>query len=174
MEGVPDLSLGGEGRQPVTPSGGATVGLLSDTHGLLRPEVLDTLRGCDRILHAGDVGDDGVLRALSALAPVTAVAGNCDVAPWARDLPKETLSEVAGVWIALVHDLATLSLVPAAAGVRVVVHGHSHRPAIGEHGGVLYVNPGSAGPRRFTLPVTAARLHVADGRVEAKLLPLLG
>lgn len=150
------------------------VGLVSDTHGLLRPEAVEALRGSGRILHAGDVGDPAILRALSALAPVTAVAGNCDVAPWARELPAETLVEVAGVWIALVHDLATLSLAPAAAGAAVVVHGHSHQPRIEERGGVLYVNPGSAGPRRFTLPVTAARLRLAGGRVEAELVPLLG
>lgn len=139
---------------------------------MLRPEVTEALRGSNHIIHAGDVGDPGVLAALGALAPVTAVRGNTDAASWARDLPAETLLEVGGVWIAVVHDLATLRLDPRAAGVAAVVFGHSHRSCLEDRGGILYINPGAAGPRRFNLPVSAGRLRIAGGSVQGEILPL--
>lgn len=137
------------------------VGLISDTHGLLRPEALRALRGCGLIVHAGDVGQPHVLDGLRELAPVVAVRGNCD-RDWARELPLEATPEVGGRLLHVLHDLGRLDFSPEAAGVAVVVSGHSHQPGIRWRGGVLYVNPGSAGPRRFDLPVSVARL-VLDG-----------
>jgi putative phosphoesterase len=132
------------------------IGLISDTHGLMRPEALDALRGSDLILHAGDVGKPQVLAALRAIAPVVAVRGNVDTAPWAAELP-----ETAGAnGIFVIHDVHQLAIEPRAAGFRAVVSGHSHKPGMTERDGVLYINPGSAGPRRFRLPVTLARLDV--------------
>src|SRR5262245_33404479 len=119
------------------------IGLISDTHGLLRPEAVAFLRGCERIIHAGDVGDPGILAELAALAPVTAVRGNIDVDPWAESLPETELVEIGGVSIYVLHDLGRLDIEPAAAGVDLVVSGHSHKPAIARRRGVLYVNPGS-------------------------------
>ncbi|MBI5014789.1 MAG: metallophosphoesterase family protein [Deltaproteobacteria bacterium] len=148
------------------------VGLLSDTHGLLRPEALAALKGAAHLVHAGDVGTPELLAALRALAPVTAVRGNTDAAPWARDLPTETLVEVRGVWIAVVHDLSTLRLDPRAAGASAVVFGHSHRPLVEDRGGILYVNPGAAGPRRFGFPVSVGRLRIAGGRAVGEIAPL--
>ncbi len=149
---------------------GHVVGLISDTHGLLRPEALAALRGSDRIVHAGDIGDPGILDALSRLAPVTAIRGNVDTAPWASILPATTTLALDGTVILVIHDLADLD--PAAAGFRVVVSGHSHRPGIRECDGVLFVNPGSAGRRRFRLPVSVARLHLAGAAVTAELVDL--
>lgn len=137
------------------------VGLISDTHGLLRPEALRALEGCSLIVHAGDVGQPHVLDGLRELAPVVAVRGNCD-RDWARDLPLEATPEVGGRLLHVLHDLGRLDFSPEAAGVAVVVSGHSHQPRIRRQGGVLYVNPGSAGPRRFELPVSVAKL-VLDG-----------
>jgi putative phosphoesterase len=134
------------------------VGLISDTHGLLRAEALAALRGSRHILHAGDIGDPAVLEALARIAPVTAVRGNNDKGPWAKRLRETELLEIAHTRIYVIHDLSQLELDPAAAGIHVVVAGHSHRPAKDRRDGVLYVNPGSAGPRRFKLPVTVARL----------------
>ncbi len=141
------------------------IGLISDTHGLLRPGALAALQGCDHILHAGDIGPEGILDTLRALAPLTAVRGNNDTADWARALPHSTTLEAGGLRIHVLHDLAELAIDPAAEGVRVVVSGHSHKPAVAERGGVLYVNPGSAGPRRFRLPIALAQLHLDHGRV---------
>ena len=142
------------------------IGLVSDTHDLLRPEVLEYLRGSDHILHAGDICGDAVLQALAELAALTAVRGNNDRGTWAQRLPEAQTVEIAGVAIHLVHDLQDLVL-PAQA--RVVVSGHSHQPKVEERDGVLYVNPGSAGPRRFRLPISAAELRIENGKVTAQL-----
>ncbi|MGA9526622.1 MAG: metallophosphoesterase family protein [Terriglobales bacterium] len=148
------------------------VGVISDTHGLLRPEASDALRGSDHILHAGDIGDPDILTALARIAPVTAIRGNVDTEPWARQLPETEMVEVGGVAIYMLHDLSRLDLKPEAAGIRVVVYGHSHQPKMEEKNGVIYFNPGSAGPRRFTLPVSVGRLAIENGRVQAELLRL--
>lgn len=148
------------------------VGLISDTHGLLRPEALAFLRGSDFIIHAGDIGDPGVLTALKALAPVTAVRGNNDKGPWAKAVGGTEVLEVAEALIYVIHDLAELDLDPAAAGFHVVVSGHSHKPAVETRAGVLYVNPGSAGPRRFTLPIAVAELEVRGRSVNARVSEL--
>src|SRR5664279_2519756 len=130
------------------------LGVISDTHGLLRPEAVAALVGCDRILHAGDVGAPEILDALAKIAPVTAIRGNVDTAPWARRLAKTEVVEAGGISIYMLHDLGQLDLKPGTAGFRVVIFGHSHTPEIKEKNGVLYFNPGSAGPRRFHLPVS--------------------
>jgi putative phosphoesterase len=146
------------------------IGLISDTHGLLRPEALDFLAGSDHIVHGGDIGNPDILERLAAIAPLTVVRGNNDTAAWAGTLPDSAGLEVGGVAIHVVHDVKELDIDPAAAGVQVVVSGHSHKPACVERGGVLYVNPGSAGRRRFTLPIAAGELLVEDGRVSARLV----
>ena len=143
------------------------IGLVSDTHDLLRPEVLDFLRGSDHIVHAGDICDESVLQALAALAPLTAVRGNNDRGAWAARLPEAETVQLAGVKLHVVHDLKELAL---PVGARVVVSGHSHQPRVEERDGVLYVNPGSAGPRRFRLPISAGELRVAAGQVSAHLV----
>ncbi len=148
------------------------VGVISDTHGLVRPEALAALRGSELILHAGDVGGPSVLAALRALAPVVAVRGNCDRGDWSRTLPAAETVEVAGALIHLLHDRLDLGLDPRAAGLVAVVSGHTHRPAATRRDGVLHLNPGSAGPRRFGLPVSVARLVVDAGRAEAELVEL--
>lgn len=148
------------------------IGLLSDTHGLLRPEAVAFLRGSGHLVHAGDVGAPEVLAGLQALAPVTAVRGNCDRGDWTRALPGAVTVRVGGLLIHVLHDLAGLALDPARAGIRVVVSGHSHRPLAQERGGVLFVNPGSCGPRRFRLPVAAAELAVDGDRVTVRLVDL--
>lgn len=148
------------------------IGLISDTHGLLRPEALDFLRGSDHIVHAGDIGDPGILEALAALAPLTAVRGNNDVEPWAHEIGEKQVLEVAGLRIYVLHDLSELDLEPAAAGLHAVVTGHSHKPAASTRDGVLYVNPGSAGPRRFRLPISVGELRVARGALQPKLVEL--
>lgn len=153
------------------------LGMVSDTHGLLRPEALDALAGVDRILHAGDVGADGILDRLRQIAPVTAVRGNVDRGDWARELTDTAVLQVAGAKILVLHILDELSRRlpggPAEAGFDAVVYGHSHQPAIEEEDGVLFLNPGSAGPRRFDLPVTLMRATVRNGRIEARLVELL-
>lgn len=146
------------------------IGLISDTHGLLRAEAVAYLAGSDFIIHAGDIVGATILNELTRIAPVTAVRGNNDTGAWANALRQYEVLEIAGVAIYVVHDLAELNLDPAAAGFRVVVSGHSHRPRVDERNGVLYVNPGSAGPRRFKLPISAGELHVADGKVDADLV----
>lgn len=151
---------------------GARVGLISDTHGLLRPEALEAMRGCDAIVHAGDVGNAEVLEALAALAPVTAVRGNNDTGPWVRALPGVAHLEVGGVRILVIHDVHDLAPARARDEADVVVAGHSHKPRIETVGETLFVNPGSAGPRRFALPVTVAHLDVAAGHATATLLAL--
>lgn len=144
--------------------------LLSDTHGLLRPEVVDFVRGSARIVHAGDIGDPAILDALSALAPLTVVRGNNDRGPWAEALADTDTIAVEGVLLHVLHDLATLDLDPAAAGIGVVVSGHSHKPRIERRDGVLYVNPGSVGPRRFSLPIAAAELVIEGGEATARIV----
>ena len=148
------------------------LGVISDTHGLLRPKAVEALRGSDRILHAGDIGAPEILEALAKIAPVTAVRGNVDTASWARGLPETEVVEAGGVSVYMVHDLGQLDLKPEAAGFRVVVYGHSHHPKIEEKNGVLYFNPGSAGPRRFRFPVSVGRLTIAAGKVQAELVEL--
>jgi uncharacterized protein len=137
------------------------IGLISDTHGLLREEAIDALRGSKLILHAGDVGKQGILEELQRLAPVVAVRGNVDTEEWARALPATAVVEAGPATIFMLHNLQELNVNPAAVGFHVVVSGHSHQHSQSEKDGVLYVNPGSAGPRRFRLPVTVARLDLA-------------
>lgn len=141
------------------------VGLISDTHGLLRPEVFEILQGSELIVHAGDVGSPDIIPRLETMAPVVAVRGNIDKPPLKSLLPETAIAEAGGSLIYVLHDLAALDLNPAAAGFRVVLSGHTHKPRVEERDGVLYINPGSAGPRRFNLPVTVALLQVdARGR----------
>ena len=148
------------------------VGIISDTHGLLRPEAKAALVGSDHIIHAGDIGDVCILGALSALAPVTAVRGNNDRAAWADRLPETQQLRIEGVAIHVLHDLAQLAFEPGACGIRVIVAGHSHKPLVLERHGVLYINPGSAGPRRFRLPVAVAQLTVSTDAVAARIVEL--
>jgi hypothetical protein len=148
------------------------VGLISDTHGLLRPEAAAFLRGSDLIVHAGDICDRSVLEALRDIAPTTAVRGNNDRGDWADSICESELVEVGGIVLYAIHDIAEIDVDPEAAGVRVVVFGHSHRASVEERGGVLYVNPGSAGPRRFRLPISLAELSVHDSGVTARFVEL--
>lgn len=154
-------------------SGGVMrIGLISDTHGLLRPEALQALAGSALIVHAGDIGEGDILARLAQIAPVQAVRGNNDRAPWARGLPDSCIVEAGALRLHVLHDLSTLAIDPVAEGVDVVVSGHSHRPRVERRGRVLYVNPGSAGPVRFRLPVSVALLE-ADGRdVQPRLVEL--
>ena len=147
-----------------------TIGVISDTHGLLRPQALARLAGVDRILHAGDIGGPALLAELAAIAPVTAVRGNNDRDAWGRALPETVEIEVAGRRIYMLHDRKELALDPAAEGLAVVISGHSHRPGQTRAGGVLYLNPGSAGPRRFSLPITVAHLRITRDDVAAEIL----
>lgn len=148
------------------------VGLISDTHGLLRPEALDFLRGSDHIIHAGDITGPEILPPLAAIAPLTVVRGNNDRGAWARDIPETAILRLGQVAIYVIHDLKELTLDPAREGMRVVVSGHSHKPLCSERGGVLYVNPGSAGRRRFTLPISIGELLVDGEDVKARLVTL--
>src|SRR4051812_10512509 len=148
------------------------IGLISDTHDVLRQEARDALAGVAHILHAGDICGADVLTELSAIAPVTAVRGNNDRGTWARTLQTTQLIELGGCSIYMVHDLSELDIEPRAAGVQAVISGHSHKPRIEERDGVLFVNPGSAGPRRFTLPVSIAFLEIDSGKLSARLQTL--
>ena len=148
------------------------VGLISDTHGLLRPEAMAFLRGSDFIVHAGDVCDARVLDGLKALAPVTVVRGNNDRGPWAEGIAESEVLQIGEVFIYVLHDLAGLDLDPVAAGFQVVISGHTHKPLVEERDGVLYVNPGSSGPRRFRLPIAVAQLEVSGQSVKAKVVEL--
>ena len=148
------------------------IGLVSDTHGLLRPEAMAFLVGSDHIVHAGDIGHAGILDELAALAPLTAVRGNNDRGAWADALAESEWLTIGDVVIVVVHDVSQLDIDPIAAGVRAVVSGHSHMPAVEQRDGVLYVNPGSAGPRRFKLPVSVAELLVDGAVVTARLVEL--
>jgi putative phosphoesterase len=148
------------------------VGVISDTHGLLRPEAVALLRGADRIIHAGDIGGAEILSSLEALATVTAVRGNNDTGAWARALPSTEVVDAEGLLIYVLHDVAELDVDPSAAGFRVVVAGHSHRPRCEERDGVLWFNPGSAGPRRFKLPIAVGRLVVEGGDVRGEIVTI--
>jgi putative phosphoesterase len=152
---------------------GGFVGVISDTHGLVRPEAVEALKGSDLIIHGGDIGGPEVLEELGSIAPVVAVRGNNDRGEWGEALPEYEAIEVNGTFIYVLHDLKELGIAPAAAGFRVVVSGHSHRPLAEERRGVLYLNPGSAGPRRFKLPVTVARLKLNGGDASAEIINLL-
>lgn len=145
------------------------VGLISDTHGLLRPQAVQALQGVDHIVHAGDIGAAAVLEALRGIAPVTAVRGNNDKGEWAAALPDDALLECAGVHVYVLHDLHELGRDARAEGLDVIVAGHSHRPSVTVRDEILYVNPGSAGPRRFKLPVALALLEIAAGRAQARI-----
>lgn len=149
-----------------------TIGLISDTHDLLRPQARRALAGVVHILHAGDICEDKVLTELADIAPVTAVRGNNDRGAWARGLQSTELIEIGGVSIFMLHDISELDIDPHSAGVSAVIYGHSHQPRIEERAGVLYVNPGSAGPRRFSLPVSIGFLEIAGGKVSARLQTL--
>ena len=141
-----------------------TIGLISDTHGLLRPEAVRALAGVSHIIHAGDIGGAEILQALRKIAPVYAVRGNNDKGPWAAAIPLCEALELEGVSIHVLHDLKEIDLDPKAAGFDVVVSGHSHKPTVDERDGVTFINPGSAGPRRFKLPVTVGYLDITTGR----------
>ena len=148
------------------------VGVISDTHGLLRPEALAALASVDLIVHAGDIGSAALLEALAAIAPVIAVRGNNDREPWAASLPETVTTEIAGVRLYVVHDLKTLPKPPEQLGADVVISGHSHKPSVERRSGTLLLNPGSAGPRRFTLPIAIARLRVGPSGPRAKIVEL--
>lgn len=148
------------------------VGVISDTHGLLRPQALAALDGSDTIIHGGDVGDAAILDRLSEIAPVFAVRGNTDRAAWAERLPQDQLVRIEHRLIYVLHDLGELELDPPTAGFDVVISGHTHRPLVERHEGVLYLNPGSAGPWRFRLPITLARLTLRTGELEAEIVDL--
>ncbi len=157
---------------PSSPQGQSTIGVLSDTHGLLRPEVLPALAGVNHILHAGDIGKPEILDALREIAPVTAIRGNIDRSGPCAALPATEAVELSGHLFYLIHALPDLDLNPQAAGISAVIYGHSHKPSITWKNGVLYLNPGSAGPRRFSLPITLALLHLEDRVLRPELITL--
>ena len=148
------------------------VGLISDTHGLLRPQAVDFLHGSDLIVHGGDICDAAILTALAAIAPVIAVRGNNDRGEWAERLRESELFRIGDAFIYAIHDVAAIDIEPRAAGVQVIVSGHSHQPSIRRDDGVLYVNPGSAGPRRFRLPISVGELTIAGASVTARTVEL--
>lgn len=150
------------------------VGIISDTHGLLRPEASAALQGSEFIVHAGDIGKAEIIEALSEIAPVTAVHGNIDKGETRALYPHDAVLQVSGCYIYILHIIDELKIDPVAAGFQVVVYGHSHKPAIDRKDGVLYVNPGSAGPRRFSLPVAVATLTISESGIDAEILDLLG
>jgi putative phosphoesterase len=148
------------------------VGVVSDTHGLLRPEAVARLRGVAHIVHAGDIGSPELLAALAELAPVTAVRGNNDLGPWARTIPETVTLEVGNISLYVIHDIHELEIDPGAAQMAAVIAGHSHQPMLKTEDGVLYMNPGSIGPRRFKLPVAMGKLVVENGRVKGEIIHL--
>lgn len=148
------------------------IGLISDTHGLLRPEAVEALRGCELILHAGDVGKPEILEALRKIAPVVAIRGNVDTASWCSALNETELVETEAATFYLIHNVDDFALKPAAAGIHVVLFGHTHQPTQYEKAGVLYINPGSAGPRRFSLPISLARLDLSAKPLSAEFITL--
>jgi hypothetical protein len=153
-------------------AGKVVIGVISDTHGLLRPQAVDALRGSDLIIHAGDVGTPDILDALRAIAPVFAVRGNIDRGAWAERLPMIELVEAGGRLVHVLHNIAELDVDPATAGFAAVVYGHSHQPAIETRDGVLFFNPGSAGPRRFKLPIAVGRIDISDGHLHPQIAEL--
>lgn len=148
------------------------IGVISDTHGLLRPEAVDALAGSDLILHAGDIGRSEVLEGLETIAPVIAVRGNNDQDPWAASIPEHRTVAIEGASLYLLHILRDLPIDPTTAGIQVVISGHSHKPLVEERNGVLFLNPGSAGPRRFSLPITLAHLHLDGTTIQAQIVEL--
>jgi putative phosphoesterase len=168
-----ELCSAGQVRTPAPRRTGAIIGIISDTHGLLRPEALAALRDSDYIIHAGDIGDPAILKKLEGIAPVTAIRGNVDREVWAKKLPATNVLEVGGISIYVLHNLRDIDLKPEAAGFLIVVSGHSHLPRQETKNGVLYFNPGSAGPRRFQLPVTIGRLTVNDGKVSGEIVEIV-
>ena len=148
------------------------IGVISDTHGLLRPEAVDALRGAELILHAGDIGPRQIVEQLRDIAPIHVVRGNCDHGPWASTLPETEVVGVGGQDVYMIHDVGRLDLSPAAAGFAAVIYGHSHTPSVEQRGDVLYLNPGSAGPRRFSLPISVAHLHSEGGTLSAEIIEL--
>jgi uncharacterized protein len=151
----------------------AIVGVISDTHGLLRPEALAALGGSDLIIHAGDVGDEAIIDRLAAIAPTRAVRGNIDKGAWAARLPPHEIVAVEGRLIYVLHDIGELDLDPTTAGFAAVVFGHSHKPSTARRDGVLYLNPGSAGPRRFRLPITLARVMVSSRELRPEIVEIV-
>ena len=149
-----------------------TIGIISDTHGLLRWEAAAALAGVDHIIHAGDIGTPDILERLQRIAPVTAVRGNNDKGAWADPLPATAIVDICGQRLYVLHDIADLDVDPVADGIAAIIAGHSHKPSVLEKDGVLFLNPGSAGPRRFTLPVAVAKLFVGDGAVRAEICTL--
>jgi putative phosphoesterase len=146
------------------------IGIISDTHGLLRPTAIELLRGADHIVHAGDIGSEQILAALRAIAPLTAVRGNNDTQAWAASIAEAATLEIGGRRVHVIHEISKLSIDPAAAGMSVVIFGHSHKPSIEKEDGVLYVNPGSAGPRRFKLPTTIAQLSIGPRTLRPEIV----
>jgi putative phosphoesterase len=150
----------------------STVGIISDTHGLLRPVAAAALEDSDLIIHAGDIGNPHIIEGLELIAPVVAVRGNMDNDGWACSLKRSEVVEIHGHELYVLHDVNRIDLDPAAAHIRAIIYGHSHRPAIQEHEGILYINPGSAGPRRFKLPVSVAVLHISGNNLSAEIIEL--
>jgi len=148
------------------------IGIISDTHGLLRPQVIEALRGVELIIHAGDIGNAEVLTTLETIAPVMAVRGNNDHGAWAEQIPLTNVVEHHSYSLYVLHELDSLDLDPAVSEFSAVIFGHSHRPSVETRHGVLYLNPGSAGPRRFTLPVTVARLHITDTGLSPEMIEI--
>lgn len=153
-------------------TGQVRVGIISDTHGLLRPEALALLEGCDHIIHGGDIGNPDILAALSALAPLTVVRGNNDREAWAKDIPASARLTIGGMEIYVVHDVADAKSDPRAVGAQIIVSGHSHKPSVVERNDVLYLNPGSAGRRRFKLPISLAEILIGNGKASARILDI--
>src|SRR5947207_1907962 len=149
------------------------IGVISDTHGLLRPEAIEALRGSEHIIHAGDIGAYTIIPALQQIAPVTAIRGNVDLEGWVQKFPETQVVELAGLSFFVLHDLNALDLNPRAAGFAAVISGHSHQPKQEIKDGVLYFNPGSAGPRRFRLPITIGRLEILDGKVNVQIIEIV-
>lgn len=148
------------------------VGVISDTHGLLRMEILEAFKGCDHIVHAGDIGDPHIIDELSKIAPVTAVRGNCDRDGWAYKIPRTEAIKIGEVYLYILHDLNQLDINVKAAGYDVVICGHSHRPLVEKRDGIIFLNPGSAGPKRFTLPIGAAKLRILGKSAEVEFIKL--
>ncbi|HEY2498825.1 MAG TPA: metallophosphoesterase family protein [Candidatus Angelobacter sp.] len=150
------------------------IGIISDTHGLLRPEAIELLRGSDHIIHAGDIGAAEIIPELEKIAPVTAIRGNVDMQAWARKFAETEVVELSGLYIYVIHDVNALDLNPKAAGFAAVISGHSHQPKQEMKEGVLYFNPGSAGPRRFKLPISVGRMEIAEEKLSAEILQIGG
>jgi putative phosphoesterase len=149
------------------------IGVISDTHGLLRPEAIAALQGSEHIIHAGDIGAPEIIPTLEKIAPVTAIRGNVDHQPWAKRFPETEVVELAGLHFYIIHDVSALDLNPRAAGFAAVISGHSHHPKQEIKDDVLYFNPGSAGPRRFRLPITLGQLEIVDRKISSRIISLL-